>query len=104
MRIEVHAAVPIRFQDTKPTVESNELQTNQIELHRSLSVPMDLRRKFPVRSLESSDARIVFGNRIAWRCLGVLKREENSQTIPLNYGRTLRIYTLVDMCYGFVNI
>src|SRR6516164_1336119 len=40
MQIEIHAAVPTRFQDTKPTVESNELQTNQIELHRSPSFPM----------------------------------------------------------------
>src|SRR5215468_10829409 len=35
MRIDIHAAVPTRLQDTKPTVESNGLQTNQIELHQS---------------------------------------------------------------------
>jgi len=29
MRIEIHTAAPTRFQDTKPTVESNKLQTNQ---------------------------------------------------------------------------
>lgn len=63
MRIEIHAAVPTRFQDTKPTVESNELQTNQLDLHRSPFVQW-FAAQLPVRSLRSSDARIVFDNRI----------------------------------------
>jgi len=36
MRIETHAAVPTRFQDIKPTVESNEVKTNKWSYIESL--------------------------------------------------------------------
>ena len=64
MRIEIHATVPTRFQDTKPTVESNELQTSPIELHRSPFLAILCSQRFQYGSLESSDAQIGFDNRI----------------------------------------